>query len=31
LSELSGNKLTAYMNKLASDPRKFEAYLRSIS
>lgn len=31
LSELSGNKLTAYMTKLAADPRKFEAYLRSMS
>ena len=31
LEDLSGNQLTAYMDKLARDPRKFEAYLRSMS
>jgi hypothetical protein len=31
LEDLQGNQLTAYMNKLASDPKKFEAYLRSVS
>jgi hypothetical protein len=30
LEDLEGNALTAYMNKLAQDPRKFEAYLRNI-
>ena len=31
LNELSGNKLTAYMQNLAKDPKQFERYLRSIS
>jgi len=31
LEDLQGNQLTAYMHKLASDPKKFEAYLRSVS
>jgi hypothetical protein len=30
LEDLEGNALTAYMNKLAQDPRKFEAYLRNL-
>jgi hypothetical protein len=29
LEDLDGNALTTYMNKLASDPKKFESYLRS--
>jgi len=31
LEDLEGNQLTAYMNKLASDPRKFDAFMRSMS
>lgn len=31
LEDLSGNQLTAHMAQLANDPKKFEAYLRSIS
>jgi hypothetical protein len=30
LEDLEGNALTAYMHKLAQDPRKFEAYLRNL-
>jgi hypothetical protein len=31
LEDLEGNQLTAHMNKLAQDPRKLDAYLRSLS
>jgi hypothetical protein len=31
LEDLSGNELTAYMGDLMKDPKKFEAYLRSMS
>lgn len=31
LEDLKGNQLTSYMTKLAQDPLKFEAYLRSIA
>lgn len=31
IEDLQGNQLTAFMAKLATDPKKFEAYLRSMS